>query len=78
MKINSYIFKTANKNNTIIFYKYGKKSNCQYLKKRGIQLIKANLIKDKYFLIKLILKKRSCLGCRNLLVEGGNDLSSIF
>jgi len=78
MKINSYIFKTANKNNTIVFYKYGTKSKISILKKRGINLIKSNLIKDKYFDLKLILKKLYRLGCRNLLVEGGNDLSGSF
>jgi diaminohydroxyphosphoribosylaminopyrimidine deaminase/5-amino-6-(5-phosphoribosylamino)uracil reductase len=43
-------------------------------KKKGITLIKGKLNKDK-FDIKLILKKLYVLGCRNLLVEGGNDLS---
>ena len=42
-------------------------------KKKGITLIKGKLNKDK-FDIKLILKKLYNLGCRNLLVEGGNDL----
>ena len=43
-------------------------------KKKGITLIKGKLNKDR-FDIKLILKKLYVLGCRNLLVEGGNDLS---
>ena len=78
MKINSYIYKTSNKNNTIVFYKHGEKSKIFILKKRGIHLIKSNLIKDKYFDLKLILKKLYSFGCRNLLVEGGNDLSGSF
>ena len=75
MNTNSYIFKTANKNNTIIFYKKAEMSKISIFKKRGIQLIKSNLLKNGYFDIKLILKKLYNLGCRNLLVEGGNDLS---
>ena len=43
-------------------------------KKKGITLIKSKLIKNS-FDIKSILKKIYVLGCRNLLVEGGNDLS---
>jgi len=78
MKTSSYIFKTATKNNTIIFYKNADKVKISLFKKKGIQLIKSNLIKDKYFNLKLILKKLYNLGCRNLLVEGGNELSSSF
>jgi len=75
MKTNSFIFKTANKNNTIIFYKNADNSRISIFKKKGIQLIKSNLINNKYFDFKLILKKLYKIGCRNLLVEGGNDLS---
>ena len=75
MNTNSYIFKTANKNNTIIFYKNADIAKISIFKKKGIQLIKSNLLKNQYFDIKLILKKLYILGCRNLLVEGGNDLS---
>ena len=32
-------------------------------------------MKNEYFDFKSILKKLYILGCRNLLVEGGNDLS---
>jgi len=75
MKTNSYIFKTANKNNTIIFYNKAHKKKISTFKNKGIQLIKSNLLKNEDFDIKLILKKLYILGCRNLLVEGGNDLS---
>ena len=44
-------------------------------KKKGIQLIKSNLLKNGNFDIKLILRELYSLGCRNLLVEGGNNLS---
>ena len=73
-KKNSYIFKTANKTNTIIFYHYAKTKVKLIFKKKGIILIKGKLIND-CFDIKSIFKKLYILGCRNLLVEGGNDLS---
>ena len=78
MQVKSYIFKTANKNNTIVFYKNANKSKITKFKKKGIKLIKSNLIKDNYFELRLILKKLYNLGCRNLLVEGGNDLTNNF
>ena len=74
-KTTSYIFKTANKNNTVFFYKNANKKRISIFKKKGIKLIKSNLIKNEYFDFKSILKKLYNLGCRNLLVEGGNDLS---
>ena len=74
-KTSSYIFRTANKNNTIIFYRKAKNSKILFFKKKGIQLIKSRHIKKNYFKIELIFKKLYKLGCRNLLVEGGNDLS---
>ena len=74
IKKNSYIFKTANKDNTIIFYHNAKAEVKLMLKKKGITLIKSKLNKNS-FDIKSILMKLYVLGCRNLLVEGGNDLS---
>jgi diaminohydroxyphosphoribosylaminopyrimidine deaminase/5-amino-6-(5-phosphoribosylamino)uracil reductase len=74
-KTTSYIFKTVKKNNTIIFYKNADKKKISIFKKKGIILIKSNLLINKYFNFKLILKKLYKIGCRNLLVEGGNDLS---
>jgi diaminohydroxyphosphoribosylaminopyrimidine deaminase / 5-amino-6-(5-phosphoribosylamino)uracil reductase len=76
--INSYIFRTANKNNTVIFYNNANKQKITLFKKKGIQLIKSNLTKKKYFDLKLILKKLYKIGIRNILVEGGDDLSSSF
>ena len=73
--INSYIFRTANKNNTVIFYNKANKTKVLLFKKKGIELIRSNLLKNEDFDIKLILKKLYILGCRNLLVEGGNNLS---
>ena len=78
MNTGSYIFRTANKDNTVIFYKKANKSKVLLFKKKGIQLIKSSLLKNGNFDILLILKKVYSLGCRNLLVEGGNDLSKSF
>ena len=75
MNTNSYIFKTANKNNTVIFYKDADGTKISKFKKKGIQLIKSSLLKNGNFDINVIFKKLYSLGCRNLLVEGGNDLS---
>jgi len=75
MNTSSYIFRTANKDNTVVFYKKGDKSKISIFKKKGIKLIKSNLSKNDNFDFKLILKKLYALGCRNLLVEGGNDLT---
>ena len=76
--INSYIFRTANKNNTIIFYNNINKQKITLFKKKGIQLIKSSLIKKRYFDLKLILKKLYKNGIRNILVEGGDELSGSF
>ena len=75
MNTNSYIFKTANKKNTVVFYKKANQSKILIFKKKGINLIKSNLLKNNNFDFKLILKKLYTLGCRNLLIEGGNDLT---
>tara|TARA_B110000090_G_C13325523_1_gene425276 strand:+ start:8 stop:1069 length:1062 start_codon:yes stop_codon:yes gene_type:complete len=77
-KTNSYIFKTVEKKNTIIFYNDANKEKIDLFKKKGIQLIKSNLTKNHYFNLKTILKKLYKIGCRNLLVEGGDDLSGSF
>jgi len=78
MNISSYIFRTVNKDNTVIFYNKANKSKILMFKKKGIQTIKSSLLKNGNFNIKLILKKLYSLGCRNLLVEGGNNLSQSF
>ena len=78
MNNNSYIFKTANKNNTIIFYNEAVKSKILEFNKKKIVLIKSKLNKNKTFDILLILKKLYNLGCRNILIEGGNELTKNF
>ena len=77
MKINSYIFKSTKKNNTIIFHNSSNKKN-QDFKKKGITLIKSKLDNKKLFDLKIILKKLYTLGTRNLLVEGGDKDNKKF
>jgi len=76
--IKSYIFRTANKNNTIIFYNEAKKSKISIFKKKKIQIIKSKTNNLKQFDIPILLKKLYSLGCRSILVEGGNDLTKGF
>jgi diaminohydroxyphosphoribosylaminopyrimidine deaminase/5-amino-6-(5-phosphoribosylamino)uracil reductase len=76
--INSHIFRTANKSNTIIFYNNINKQKITLFKKKGIQLIKSSLIKKRYFDLKSVLKKLYKTGIRNILVEGGDELSGSF
>ena len=71
----SYLFKTANNTNTIIFYNEANNSKILKFKSKKIQLIKSKIYKNKKFNIKIILKKLYNLGCRNILIEGGNDLT---
>ena len=73
----SYVFKTANKNNTIIFYNEAKKSRILKFKKK-IYTIKSKINKNKQFDIPTILKKLYFIGSRNILVEGGNELTINF
>ena len=72
----SYLFRTANKNNTIIFYNEANKLKIKEFKKNQINLIKSKISKDKKFNIKIIFKKLYNLGTRNILIEGGNELTS--
>jgi diaminohydroxyphosphoribosylaminopyrimidine deaminase / 5-amino-6-(5-phosphoribosylamino)uracil reductase len=74
----SYLFKTANYNNTVVFFNEAKKSRITKFKKSKINLIKSDIKKDKRFDIKIIMKKLYNLGCRNILIEGGNDLTKYF
>jgi diaminohydroxyphosphoribosylaminopyrimidine deaminase / 5-amino-6-(5-phosphoribosylamino)uracil reductase len=77
-KINSYIFTTVKKNNTIIFYNKANLKKIRIFKKKGIKLIQLNIKQGKNFDLNVILKKLYSLGCRNLLVEGGKNLSIDF
>ena len=75
-KINSYIIKTSNNKNTLIFYNNAEKSKILKFKRKGIQIIKSKTNKNNRFNIKVILRKLYNYGCRNLLIEGGNDLTN--
>ena len=74
----SYLFKTVKKNNTIVFYNDAHKSKIKKFKKNNVILIKSNLSKDKRFDLKIIFKKLYNLEVRNILIEGGNELTSSF
>ena len=74
----SYLFQTSNNKNTIFFYNEANKSKISKFKLKKIQLIKSKINKDKKFDVKIILKKLYNLGCRNILIEGGNDLTKNF
>ena len=75
IKINSYIFKSVKKGNTIIFHNSPNNKKIQILKKRGITLIKTKVDKQKLFDLKEVFKKLYTLGTRNLLVEGGDRIT---
>ena len=76
LNVKSYLFKTANKDNTIVFYNEADKSKIIKFKKKKINLVKSNINSNKRFDIKIIMKKLYTLGCRKILVEGGNDLTT--
>ena len=75
MKINSYIFKSTKKNNTIVFHNSSNGKKIKILKKKGITLIKSKIDDNKLFDLRIILKKLYTLGTRNLLVEGGDVIT---
>ena len=75
---NSYLFKTANKENTIFFYNEAIKSKILEFKKNKITVLKSNIDNNKRFNPSIILKKLYTLGCRNILVEGGDELTKNF
>ena len=75
IKLSSYIFKSANKNNTLIFYNSSNNKKIKILKKKGITLIKSNINNKKLFDLRIILKKLYTFGTRNLLVEGGDKIT---
>ncbi len=78
IKLTSNIFKSANRNNTIIFYNQSSLKKIKTLKKKGIKLVKLTLDKDGLFNLRIILKKTFSLGVRNLLIEGGDKITKKF
>ena len=75
-KINSYVIKTADRDNTIIFYNQADKSKILNFRKKKIQLIKSKINKQGKFDFRIILKRLYSNNCRNLLIEGGNNLTN--
>ena len=73
--LSTYVFKSAKKDNTIIFHCSSNYSKIKTLEKKGIILIKSRLNSKKRFNLKIILKKLFSLGIRNLLVEGGEKIT---
>jgi len=78
INLKSYIFKSVKKNNTIIFYNTTNNKKIKILKKKGITLIKSKVNKKRFFDLKTILKKLYIIGTRNLLIEGGDELTKNF
>ena len=76
LNVKSYLFRTVVKDNTIVFYNEAKKSKITKFKKNKIYLINSKINNDKKFDIKIIMKKLYNLGCRKILIEGGNDLTN--
>jgi diaminohydroxyphosphoribosylaminopyrimidine deaminase/5-amino-6-(5-phosphoribosylamino)uracil reductase len=77
-KMNSYIIKTANKKNTLIFYNKATRSKVLDFKRSGVQLIKSKINRNNKFDMKILLKKLYNLGCRNLLIEGGDIFTNFL
>ncbi len=75
IKFKSYIFKTAKKNNTILFYNSSNNEKIKVLKKKGFTLIKSKLNNQGLLDLKIVLKKLFSLGVRNLLIEGGDKIT---
>jgi len=73
--LNTYIFKSAKKNNTIIFHNSSNNSKIKILKNKKILLIKSRLDNKKRFILNLIFKRLFSLGIRNLLIEGGDKIT---
>jgi len=74
-KVKSYIFKTANKTNTIFFYNEANFSKISIFKSKKLKIIKSAIDSNKRFKLLQILKKLYNLGCRNILIEGGSELT---
>ena len=74
----SYLFKTADKTNTIIFYNEANRSKILKFRSKKIKLIKTKIDKNKKFDPKMIMRTLYRLGCRNILIEGGNELTKNF
>ncbi len=74
----SYILNSLNKKKTFIFYNCNKIKKINFLKKKGIRLIKIQCNNLNQFNLLDILKHVYKLKIYNLLVEGGSHLSKVF
>ena len=74
----SYIVNSAKNINTYFFYNKGNYQRIHYFKKKGVRLIKFELDKNNQFNLKSILNKINDLGIKNLLVEGGKNITLSF
>ena len=77
-KINSYIIKSSNNKNTLIFYNKADKSKISKFKRKGVILVKSKIDRNNRFDMREILKKMYNFGLRNLLIEGGNELTNFL
>ncbi len=75
IRLDSYIFESAEKSNTIIFHNSSNNEKIKILKKKRIVLIKSKVNKKRLFDLRIILKRLYSLGTRNLLVEGGDKIT---
>ena len=75
IKLKSYIFKSAKKGNTILFYNSSNIKKIKVLKKKGVTLIKTELNNKGLLDLKIVLRRLFALGTRTLLVEGGDKIS---
>ena len=72
----SYLFKSIKKDNTLVFYNEANKSKKKEFQKNKIILLRSKITKDKKFDLLIVLKKLYNLGTRNILIEGGNELTN--
>ena len=75
IKLNSYIYRSVEKKNTIIFYNSSNHHKIKVLKRKGITLIKSHLNSKGLFDFNIIMRKLFQVGVRNLLVEGGDKIT---
>ena len=75
INLQSYIFKSAKGNNTILFYNLANYKKIKILKKKGINVIKSKLNNKGLLDLRIILKRLFFLGVKNLLVEGGDKVT---
>jgi len=75
ISLKSYIFKSTKKGNTILFHNSFNATKIKVLKKKGLTLIKTKVDHKELLDLKIVLKKLFILGTRNLLVEGGDEIS---